>query len=124
LYKPSKDSRFWQVNDALNNTFIIVRQDYGQLSFLDRNGNLLFDKNFITSGDLAVQYYNFSTDNQIFVVVDRQQEFTYIYDQDGELINFEPLESGHEVGLLYLSGDKEYQVYKSYNNHFSVLGFR
>ncbi len=123
LYKPDKDTRFSLVGDALDNTYIIVRQDYNRLSMLNRSGELIFEKDYITSEDLSTQYYYFGVDNEIFAVTDHQQEFTYIYDQDGELINFQPIESNFEIGLIYSDANKNYRVYNCYQNRFAVLSF-
>jgi len=124
LYKPVKESNYRLVPDALNKDFIIVRQDYNALSFLDKKGNTIFEQNFITSGDLEVQYYNFSTDNKIFIVTDREQEFSYIYNKDGELFNLEPMESSHQVALIYSSKRKEYTFHKVFDNNYYVISYK
>ena len=120
LYKPDKESRFRLVNDALNKTFVIVRREYNKVSILDRKGNLMMEKNIIASGDLDVQFYNFSTENSIIVINDPVQEFSYVYDKSGESITFGPLESSHPVGLIYSQRKKEYMLYKCYKNDFSI----
>ncbi len=120
LYKPDKESRFRLVNDALGKTFVIVRREYNKVSILDRKGNLMIEKNIIASGDLDVQFYNFSTENRIIVINDPVQEFSYVYDKNGESITFGPLESSYPVGLIYSGRKKEYKLYKCYKNDFSI----
>ncbi len=124
LYKPVKESMYRLVPDALKKDFIIVRQDYNALSFLDRNGNKIFERNFITSGNLAVQYYNFSTDNKIFIVTDLEQEFTYIFNKDGELFNLEPMESHAQIGLIYSSRERKYTIFKVFGNQYEVISYK
>lgn len=124
LYKPTKESKFWLVKDALNKTFVIVRQEYNKLSILDRNGETMMEKNIISSGNLQVQYYNFSSNNQLVVVLDPDQEFAYIYGKDTKQITFEPLESSYAIGLLYSSRQKEYKLYKCFKNNFTVETFK
>ncbi|MGF1638613.1 MAG: hypothetical protein ACFCUU_16160 [Cyclobacteriaceae bacterium] len=123
LYKPTKESKFWLVPDALSHTYVIVRQEYNKLSILDRKGKLTFEQNFLSSGDLYVQYYRLGTANDIFAVTDFIQEFTYLFDNSGELINFEPLESSFPIAMMYFSKNNDYQVYKNYQNGFSVMSF-
>lgn len=123
LYKPSSESKFRMVPDALGRSFVITRQEYNKISLLNTKGELLMEKNIISSGDLGVQYYNFSSDNQITVVTDREQEFAYVYDKGGNQITFEPLESSHEVALIYSTRKKKYQLYKCFNNNFTVESF-
>ena len=124
LYKPSRESRFWLVPDALKKTFVIFRQEYNKVSVLDLKGEVMFEYNISSSSDLTAQYYNFNVDNQFYIVLDPQQEFAYIFDQDGQAVSFEPIESGFPVGLLYLSRYKEYHLYKNYNKNFSVESFK
>ncbi len=124
LYKPVKESTYRLVPDALKKDFIIVRQDYNALSFLDRHGNKIFERNFITSGNLTVQYYNFSTDNKIFIVTDLEQEFTYIFNKEGELFNLEPMESHERIGLIYSSKERKYTIYKVFGNQYEVISYK
>ena len=80
----------------------------------------MLEENIISTGDLAVQYYNFSSDNQIYVIVDREQEFTYLFDEEGQAISFEPIESGKQIGLLYSTSNSQYKLYKCFDNNLSV----
>jgi len=124
LYKPTKESRFWLVKDALKKTFVIARQEYNKISFLDNKGETIFEKSLISSGELATQYYNFNSDHQVFVVLDEEQEFVYLYNPAGETYNFEPLECGFPVGILYSAKSSEYQLYKCYYNNLTLETFK
>ena len=124
LYKPSKESKFWLVPDALGKTYVIARQEYNKISILKSTGDPILEKNLIYSGDIELQYYNFSTDNQIFALIDFEQEFAYIYDRNGQLVSYEPQECGFPIGLLYSGRKNEYQLYKNFNNNFSVETFK
>ncbi len=124
LYKPASESRFWLVNDVLRKTFVIVRQEYSKISILDRSGEIIMEKSIVSSGNLFVQYYNFSTENQITAITDKDQEFAYIYNKNGEQISFVPQESSFPVGLLFSSREKEYKLYKCFGNNLSVLTFK
>lgn len=124
LYKPTKESKFRLVNDALKKTFVIARQEYNKISFLNSKGVLLFENSLISSGILSAQYYNFDAENQVFVVLDTEQEFTYLYDHTGKQFTFEPLECGFPIGLLYAAKKEEYQLYKCYNNNLTLETFK
>jgi hypothetical protein len=124
LYKPTKESKFWLVNDALKKTFVIARQEYNKISFLNSKGELLFENSLISSGVLSAQYYNFDSDHQVFAILDPEQEFAYLYDQTGKQFTFEPLESGFPIGLLYSSKKGEYQLYKCFNNNLTLETFK
>ena len=124
LYKPTKESRFLLVKDALKKTFVIARQDYNKLCFLDAKGETIFEKSLISSAELSMQYYNFNSDRQVFVVLDEEQEFVYLYNQNGESYSFEPLECGFPVGLLYSSKQGKYQLYKCFNKNLTLETFK
>jgi hypothetical protein len=123
LYKPTRETTFRLFRDALGKTFIIARQDFNRLSILNNDGDLIFEKDYLSSDELAVQYYHFSSANKIYAITDKTQDFTYIYDQEGQLINYQPLESGFEVGLLFSENNQQYKIYSCYENSFSVSVF-
>jgi hypothetical protein len=124
LYKPAKESRFWLVNDALKKAYVIARQEYNKISFLNSQGETILENDLFSAGKLEVQYYNFNTDNQIFVTLDPEQEFAYLYNQSGKQITFEPIECGHPVALLYSARNREYQLYRCYNKNLTLEIFK
>ncbi len=124
LYKPARESRFDLVRDAMNKTYVIVRQEYNKISLLNSKSELIFESDLFSTGRFAVQYYNFGSDKQIFVALDEEQEFAYFYNQTGERISFEPLECSFPVALLYSSKSNEYQLYKCYNKNLTLSKFK
>jgi hypothetical protein len=123
LYKPTKETTFKLVPDALQRTYIIGRQDLNRVSILDREGKLLFDKDYLSQEDMKVQYYNFGVSKEIIVITDSVQGFSYIYDTSGNLVNRQPLESEHEVGVLYYESDSKFLIYSCYQNTFRIVSF-
>ncbi|MDN5200907.1 hypothetical protein QQ008_06030 [Fulvivirgaceae bacterium BMA10] len=124
LYRPSKATLFKLAIDALGRTFIIARQEQNRLSILDKNGKVIFEKDYVLTGDLDIQFYNFGRGVQIFAITDKEQEFTYLYDATGNLINYQPIESAHRIGLMYFESQNKYHVYKNYENQFSILEYK
>lgn len=124
LYRPSKETRFTLCVDEFQNDFIIARQELGILTLLDRKGEVVLEKDYITSGVLEVQYFNAGFERQIYAVTDKVQEFTYLYDQKGNLIHFRPLESGHKIALRYTESSGTYEVMTNYGSQFSVIDFK
>jgi hypothetical protein len=128
LYRPSAETRFQLSLDALGKTFVIVRQDEQIFGVLDYRGKLLFEKNFLSPaalarGQLEVQYYNFGAGNELFAVTDQVQEFTYLFSAQGTLIKDRPIESSYPVGILFYENENRYQVFRNFDNEFSVLSF-
>ena len=124
LLRPTKDAGFKLVIDALDRNYVIGRQEENRVSMLDRNGKVLFEKDYVASGDMRMQYYDFGRGQQVFALTDKDQEFTYLYDADGKLINYQPIESGFEIGLLYFESQKNFRVFKNYENNFSILDYK
>lgn len=128
LYRPSTQTRFQLSIDALGKTFIIARQDERLFGVLDHEGKLMFEKNYMspaamTSDMLEVQYYDFGAGNEIYAVTDKVQEFTYLFNRQGTLIKDRPIESRYPVGILFYDNEDRFQVYRNFENEFSVLSF-
>lgn len=123
LYRPEKESRFDIIPDAMNNTFVICRQDFNNIAVLDQKGNTIFERELLFTEDLDVQFYHFGAGNEVYVFTDAQQGFTYLLDGNGNLINMQPVESGFKVGLLYSEASNKYNLYTCFRNQFSVISF-
>jgi hypothetical protein len=123
LYRPSKETRFTLCIDEFKKDYVIARQELGILTLLDKRGEVILEKDYITSGILEIQYFNAGFEKQIYAVNDKIQEFTYLYDHSGKLINFRPIESGHEVELTYSEPGEKYEVMANYDSKFSVINF-
>ncbi len=121
LLKPEVNSSFRLVKDALDKDYIILRRDETRIGILDQNGNILFEKDYLSAGAIQCQYYNFGAGNEVVIIIDTEQEFAYLYDKRGRLLNFKPLETGQEIGLLYSEANSQYEIYKIYDNELSRL---
>jgi hypothetical protein len=123
LYRPSNDSKFHLVTETNGKRYVIARQDLARLTLLDREGNELFTKDYLTSNQLHVQYFDFGTGKRVYAISDKIQEFTYLYDESGKLINFRPLESSQGVSVLYNELEKKYHVYHVIENQLVLSSF-
>jgi len=111
FYRPNRDSKYYLVEDGLGKTFVIARKDLNRVTFMSRGGAELFQKDYISGGELEMQYYNFGSGNEIFVVADQNQKVTYLYNVSGELVNSRPLISGFPIGLMYFSKSGKFNVF-------------
>ncbi|GAB3340078.1 hypothetical protein GCM10027429_27220 [Marivirga atlantica] len=121
MYKPNKETIFKIIPNATERNYIIARQDLNRVSILDYHGELLFDKDYLSQQEMAIQYYQFSTEKEIIVITDLAQQFTYFYTMDGTLINQQPIESDHEVAVIYYSKENTIHIYKCIDNNFEIL---
>ncbi len=123
LYRPTQESAFNLVVDALDKTYVIARQDLNRLVIMDRDKNELLSKDYLSDEELIVQYYNFSGSNQIYAVTDPVQGFTYIYNMEGNLISSRPIDSDQAVGLMYYESQRKYEIFAVTGNTFRRLSF-
>lgn len=123
LYKPSKETRFAIVPETQNKGFVFLRQDFNRVSILDAKGELLLEKDYLSSDMMLAQYYNFGAGNEVVVITDQVQEFTYIYNSRGDLVNAAPLESAFEIGLMYSESTGNFTAFKVFEDRFSQVSF-
>lgn len=123
LYKPSAATTFRIVKGVLGKGFVILRQDMRRVAILDRKGSILFEKDYLSSAEVKAQYYYFGAESAIVAITDPAQSFTYIYDLSGNLINGQPMESDHEIGLLYYESTNSFRLYSTYNRKLSLETF-
>jgi hypothetical protein len=123
LYRPGKESYFEIIPDVLNSTYVVCRQDYNYVSVMESNGDIIFERELLFSGKLQVQFYKFSAGNEIFAFTDSQQDFTYLFDGNGNLINQQPVESGFKIGLIYSEVNNNFHLYSCYGNQFTISSF-
>jgi len=123
LAKSTKESVFWLVEDALQKTFVIAIKDYSKITILNQEGKELFSKNFISTGDLSIQYYNFGFENELFAINDKEQEFTFVLNGNGQMLSFEPIESTNDVAILYFNKQEKYNIYKCYGKNLQIISF-
>ncbi|MGB3467709.1 MAG: hypothetical protein WBA74_20655 [Cyclobacteriaceae bacterium] len=120
----SKDSEYSFVKDLNSSKYLIAVADRQNIIILSSDGKKKFEKNYINSGDLSMQYYNFGPGNELIIVTDRLQEFSYLYDGSGNLINSIPLENSFPVSVLYSRSRNEYQLYTSFRDRMDKYVFK
>jgi hypothetical protein len=123
LVKPTKDTYYQLCMDLLKRHFIIKRQNANRLGILNRKGEVLFEKDYLSTANLSVQYYLLSNNHSVYAVTDHVQQFTYFYNENGDLINASPIESNSEVAMLYFKNQKQHQIYSVYDNKFALIAF-
>jgi len=123
LLKPSRDTQYRLCIDPLSKNYVISRQNANRLGILNRNGEVILEKDYLTSSLLNVQYYIFASNRNLYAVTDPVQQFTYFYDDKGVLINSMPIENGQDVGVIYFESQRKHNVYHVYDKKFSIASF-
>ena len=119
----SESSEYSFVKDVSSNKYIITVVDEQKIIILSGEGDKKFEKDYINSGDLLIQYYSFGPGNELVIITDKLQEFSYLYDGDGNLINSIPLENSHELSVLYSRSKNEFEVFTSFHDRLDKYRF-
>ncbi len=123
LYKPTRETTFRLVNEKQDGSYLIARQDFNRMTLIDQNGKIIFEKDYLGDKEFTVQFYDFGNFGKIFAITDGDQEFTYLYDEKGILINSRPLLSSFPIGLLFFENQTNFNLYTAFENELSVLSF-
>ena len=118
LFKESSQSTFELVQESQGKDFIFIRNDLGRLAILTREGEVLFEKDYLATTDRTVQYYNFGADRKLFVV--KNNSTVYLYNQNGKLLNAKSLTSDFPVSIVYFSNDNICQIYLAHSNTIEI----
>ncbi len=118
LPRPDRETKFKLVKDQAEDRFLFVVHEYNKISVLDASQKELFSLD-IFSDDLSFQLYSFGSDKNIFVVIDNVQEFTYLYNLKGEMLNTRPFGGKKHVDLRYSGSQNEYTIHVISDNRFT-----
>lgn len=98
LMKTSVTSNFSLISEKTNKSYLVVQQDGKQLSISDESGKKIITSNISGLKPSDIKYFDFGSGNAFIVLTDRIQGFTFIYDEQGELLTSPPIEcSGMEI---------------------------
>ncbi|MEQ9466465.1 MAG: DUF3352 domain-containing protein [Ekhidna sp.] len=123
LIKTSADARFRLVPDTGEDSFIIIRNEGNTYEVLDDTGNLLFKKDYLSEGPILIQYYQFGAGKDLVIFTDKANKSLYIYDKSGNLLTGNPLNSEHEVSLIYSAAKREFQVFSTWGSNLELYTF-
>ena len=123
LIKTSADTRFQLITDRSGSSFIIVRNEGNTYEVLDDTGNLLFKKDYLSDGPILVQYYQFGAGKDLIVFTDKAKAVLYIYDKSGNLVTGNPLNSEHEISLIYSGANREFRVFTTWGPNLELFRF-
>lgn len=110
LVKDDKETKFRLIKDQKEDRYLITSHGYNKLSVYDENYQLLFQKD-IVSDNLKLQFYSFGGDKNLLSVLDLEQEFLYLYNLKGDLLNAMPISAAQRMELIYSGSQNEYLIY-------------
>ncbi|RDV14634.1 hypothetical protein DXT99_13265 [Pontibacter diazotrophicus] len=124
LPRPSKRALFSLVQESNSGkSFVIARQEQGQVTVFDQDLNELFAKRYVTSASKIVQYFHFGGDNSIFAVTESGPQKTYLYDSRGSLVGNRTFESTQPVTIYFNEASNNYTLYKVFRRELKQVDF-
>jgi hypothetical protein len=91
--RSSADSKFSLITSSSLNDYVISRIDKKKIAVLGKRGEVIFEKENPGSESLSVRYLQFDSGQKVFCFMDEQQEFTYLFDEQGAPLVLHPLET-------------------------------
>jgi hypothetical protein len=122
LYKPAPNTHFEIINDVGRDDFIILRKTSNQYEILDKNLNLLFQKDYLEEEGFFIQYYNLSSSKEYVVIGNPSSSFIYLYDLNGRLVTNRPIQGDRELSMIYSGNKDELLIYVTRGNQ--LIGYR
>lgn len=117
LERPDRESKFKLVKDQKDDRYLFTIHGFNKVAVLNSDGKELFVLD-IFSENLTFQFFSFGADRNILVIVDRDQEFVYLYNLQGELLNSRPLGGTGTIDLRHAPAQNEYVIYLREANRF------
>jgi hypothetical protein len=118
LLRPDIESKFYLIKDQKEDRYLFVVHEYNKVTVMDTDYKTLFSID-IFSGSLDFQFFSYGSDKNIFVIIDKEQEFIYLYNLEGSLLNTRPVNGDQKIELKYSGSQNEYSVYTISGNRFS-----
>lgn len=117
LPRPDQKSSFHLVKDPRNEKYVLVVQEPNQVTVLDESYQTRFSQR-IDAEDLAFQYFHFGPGSDVLTVIDRKQEFIYVYDLAGNMLLDRPLSGVSPVEITLPAGKNEYAIFSIFGNQW------
>jgi len=118
LLRPDRSSKFHLVKDQLDDRYLFIVHDYNRITVLNPETEVIFEKN-LSSETLDFQLFSFGGDRNILVVIDQVQEFIFLYNLKGELLNTRPISGKDRLDIRFSASRNEYSIYTINENIFS-----
>ena len=115
LLRPDTDTKFNLVNDQNKSDYVWVIEEYNKLKVLKPNEQVFFEMS-IPSSALEYKYFSFGDGNKIFAVLDKVQDFAYLYNGKGQLINQKPISISQSLWINFSGSENEYTLVTVYGD--------
>ncbi len=76
---------------------------------------------FNNNNNFIYQYYNFGSNNEIFSLLDNNENKIYLYKSNYDLLTDYHLNSTLPISIIYSSRKRKFDIYKIFNNTLSLI---
>lgn len=121
LLRPDRETKFNIIPNQNGDGFLIVTHEYNKVNVLSQDEETLFSWD-ILSEDLFFQWFSFGYQKDIFVIIDRVQEFVYLFNLKGELLNSKPLNAKIPISVSYSGSRNEFLIHTVFEK--SLMEFK
>jgi len=118
LMRPDRESKFHLIKDQKEDRYLFVVHEYNKVTVLNNEYKPMFTVDLF-SEELDFQFFSFGTDKNIFVIVDKNQEFIYLYNLEDILLNTLPISGDSKVVVRYSGSQNDYTIFAASGNRFS-----
>ncbi|WBA42752.1 hypothetical protein [Hymenobacter canadensis] len=119
----SRTSVFRLIPDQQRRSYVVAREEGGQLDLFEATGRRLLGQRFLTSGTKPVQFFDFGSGRRVYAITELGPGKAYLYDSQGRLLGGQPFESSApEIGLEYEAATKIYHLYRTAGPELRRMG--
>jgi len=103
--RAAANSRFSLMASLTADDFAVSRIDKGKIAILNRKGEVLFERENPGSETLETSYLLPAAGDKIFSFRDAQQDFTYLFSEQGVPVFNRPVESSRQTVMIRRARD-------------------
>ena len=123
LSKPNSSASFKLVIERTGRDYVFARKDVNRLALLNKQGALMFEKDYGNTESKEIQYYNFGPDRELYIVIDRFSNTLYLYNRAGDLINSPETQADFPVSVVYRRSTGKCYIYFAHDHSMMIKSF-
>ncbi|WP_421985934.1 hypothetical protein [Roseivirga sp.] len=121
--RPSVNTSFSLIDDALKSDYAVVRNDGRVLTFFDSKHDPSFSIDYPNSRNISIDFYNFRNGKEVFVIRDIKENVMRIVDRNGEFLT-PIIQNSGRISVLFYQNRLEYEVFVKFANQMNVYAVK
>lgn len=124
LLKRTGATKFSLIKSKDGDSFVFFRVDPGKLAIFDPDGKTLFEFENPGSTVWELSYLENRLKERFYCLYDKYQNFSYLYNDKGQLLLSQPIESTQHPALYFDEKAKSLFVYNVFNSRVSQISIK